>query len=89
MAANSLGCIKKKPTPDWKGGAAVAKAMEAKAETLESGFAYKSWSKKREKLKNYLRSIDAGDAAVILSMIMLTSSTKIPVKRSMLSIMYC
>ena len=88
MAAYSLGCIKKKPTPDLKGGAAVAKAMEAKAETLESGFAYKSWSKKK-KIKNYLRSIDAGDAAVILSMIMLTSSTKIPVKRSMLSIMYC
>ena len=51
MAAYSLGCIRKKPTPDWKGGAAVAKAMEAKAETLESGFAYKSWSKKEKNKK--------------------------------------
>ena len=36
----SLQAKTTKPTPDWKGGEAVALAMEAKAGTLESGELY-------------------------------------------------
>ena len=84
MAAEGLGLFQNAPTPDWKDG---RKPVPTKGRN-GAGRAPRNPGKrvcikkpvqKKKKLKNYLRSIDAGEAAVILSMIMLTSSTRIPV----------